>query len=622
MIIINKFVIINNMEEPCAKRQCISHDNNINIIMERLGDLENLLSKYLGDSTSTDTLYKQIKKLSEAIPAIVVIGDQSAGKSSGLNKLFNLNGDFSLKTDDLLGTKCLVEIIASKETKHNTYMVTNLNTNQIDYFNSMLEAQKYIDKISEDHGGIIVPYKITIKVYHDGYLKICDIPGFRSDTMGSNIINYYIENYIRNKPEAIVLHYRKATDDPSTLNSYQYLKTIRNPVINIMTNVDLMMHGNEINRLLSYIGKENIYLTSKDVTDDTLQNIFGEYIEKKYIGTNALLAHTMNVLQQNTQKQVPIISNCVSCVLHAINDRFKVINRTKPDTRDELYRYKMNTTTKIMDSFDKSETSKEIRKLYDEQFTSQEINKLADQVSSINSIKDELQKGYKNSIKGAEGWENIVRTEIGKLCDNVKPMVADCSIYYKQLVYNELYKIISETSTPFTIKIIKHLNNKIDNQIEIFYNNIIKEIYDELDKIKALPYVENISDSEYTKYDVYKAKKYREIIESTKMIPGLTNEQIDNYVAKIMHIQQQTSQYDEKAYNARNQIIKIWKQKSQKIHEDYVCSVNKHCDAFKDILIKEVSNLLPDDLYEPEDITKERIALLEIEKQCNLINMN
>ena len=156
-----------------------------------LSNLANLTSKYSMLCKLDDPLSPQINKINNSIPRVVVWGDQSCGKSSVLNKMFNLKDNYELKTGSNITTLCPLEIRCGPNYKEsNIYVINELC--QKTTFENLSAAQEFVQRESCGNEKKISLAVCTNKQEHLAIdlLKKIGIYNYFEYVAGSNTFDY------------------------------------------------------------------------------------------------------------------------------------------------------------------------------------------------------------------------------------------------------------------------------------------------------------------------------------------------------------------------------------------------------------------------------------------------
>ena len=299
-----------DIEDKRLKYEEMSHEKQ----MEYLMQLSNLVKQYSNNNDSEIT--QSLNEIVDDIPTLVVVGDQSSGKSSTLNNLFKLE----ITVNDDMTTKCPIEFIGTPDTETNEFNIINFENGTTDSYTTFEEAQQEIDK----HDNII-NVKLEWKFKCDKYMRIIDLPGCNNESDVQTHFSNYVDLYIRGHPQTIVLCVTKGDDDQRNLNFRPFLKGIDNTLIHIMTYVDnvgrdMVNQKSKLETYSKHYDKVFMIANHPDWEDEQAYKVFHLNHHDVSYGISALREYCFETLKENTKKKIPMIMDKLQSIYRFMID--------------------------------------------------------------------------------------------------------------------------------------------------------------------------------------------------------------------------------------------------------------------------------------------------------------
>lgn len=331
---------------------CFRGPNTSNAEMDNLVDIINRLQDVFAASDSSGI----------DLPQIVVVGAQSAGKSSVLE---NIVGKSFLPRGTGIVTRCpLVLQLVHTPGKKDDFATFQHNTNRVfvDYDSICKEIEAQTAKIAGKNKGVS-PTSINLKIHSPRFLNLTlvDLPGLTKVPVGDqpedieDQIRKLILTYIRN-PNSIILAVSAANVDLATSESLKLAKQVDpegKRTLAVLTKLDLMDEGTDAWEMLSgkvipvklgIVGVVN--RSQKDILDEksVMESLKNEsvFFEKNYKsiassqGTPYLRTNVQSLLISHIRDCMPNLKERINNKMMAIKSELGCYAPLKMDKQSVL----------------------------------------------------------------------------------------------------------------------------------------------------------------------------------------------------------------------------------------------------------------------------------------------
>ena len=510
----------------------------------------------IGKDTEYVKILEKIKEIRPLIrgynlqlPQIVVIGDQSSGKSSVLESLTGIK----FPVNSGICTRCpiIVNCKNDKQIKENQFTINGkkvqienlskeiLEIQDKNLITSKLKESFLLDdeKLSADEDDYEeetkkisnTPIEIEVIGNLQVDLIVIDLPGIIHNGDGSNEVKDLIKQYINNE-RTLVLVCTPGDADEETQEALEITKDMKHRRMRILTKFDNFSSKDNrvkaIELLKSQVNKElgcHAVICRHDAQADYDATIEMEKFEE--FGINKL----KNIGLTNLKNRLPPLFS-------------DLIKKELPNIKDELLdniKKEKEILKKIgISKLDSSSIIREYKKTFEDEVKINEYNSklFEDLQTKIRIIKENInikyvQDRYKKNIFKPIFYqgENIFNEYIHDIVSNKwKPLYED---YYK-IIYNNFTKMSYKTKTnDFSKDLINYIEKIWKIDIEIYLNTLNDECIKLFDETKIFGTVNHYLTAKY--------QEFLEIPDETKkeFIQNITEDMFlkkDNYTGKIV----------------------------------------------------------------------------------------
>lgn len=599
-----------------AKRQLDEDDNNYSNIMINLNNFSELVRQ--SNVLNFGEISSQINEINENVPRLVVCGDQSCGKSTCLNRMFNLTGTHELKTGSNLTTLCPLEIRLSPIYDETKVFINNLKDGSVEYFNNIVEAQ---DHVKQKYNSVM-DCIIVMEINGSESMTIIDIPGCARNL---HEYNKAVANYYFNKPNTIVFHIIRADIDPDTEMAFGHLGNIKGTIVKVLTHLDkcddkdfILKHVNGTTNKVAII---NIKSNETDVNNSICKKL-GIRNDQIINGIDQLRDYSVGILKEKMENVIPKMRELMTKLSLQVTNIFENIGYSSPDPRDVCYVFKteMSNLLKIKLSHN-MELEKQLVKLK-EIISFKEIFNVKNKIiPSIEEIKEELMYSNRSSrtIKGTESCDHVVRKYVGKIISETKNILTSYVNNYFRIVLNCIKNIINNSNIRYEEYVKKYLK-KIIIFSETEKQNIVKILIEEINN--ELDEVENFADTEDVSIVNDTNREYvRQILEcGFKYIPEFQQRKV-SFDTIVDHVSKQNI-IDANCSSAKkicNLIDKYWKLKSKHICDRITEKIAKYEKDLEKKIDREILKIESIDIEEPKDLKEKRNTLIKMKDICDVV---
>ena len=494
------------------------------------------------------------------LPQIVVIGDQSSGKSSVLESLTGIK----FPVNSGICTRCpiIVNCKNDKQIKENQFTINGkkvqienlskeiLEIQDKNLITSKLKESFLLDdeKLSADEDEFEeetkkisnTPIEIEVIGNLQVDLIVIDLPGLIHNGDGKNEVKHLIKQYINNE-RTLVLVCTPADADEETQEALEITKDMKHRRMRILTKFDNFSSKDNrvkaIELLKSQVNKElgcHAVICRHDAQADYDATIEMEKFEE--FGINKL----KNIGLSNLKNRLPPLFS-------------DLIKKELPNIKDELLdniKKEKEILKKIgISKLDSRSIIREYKKSFEDEVKINEYNSklFEDLQTKIRLIKENINMEYvvekykKNIFKPIfyQG-ENIFNEYIYNIVSNQwKPLYED---YYK-IIYNNFTKMSYKTKTDdFSKDLINYIEKIWKIDIEIYLNTLNDECIKLFDETKIFGTVNH-----------YLTAKYQEFLE----IPDETKKEFIQNITEDMFLKKDWQDKIVKDSNGRAQMADL-----------------------------------------------------------------
>ena len=589
-------------------------------ILMSLGDISDVISSYVNQycNGKDNDLMKNLNELMHKIPKINVWGQQKAGKTSVLNKTYDLD----LKVDALLATKCPTEIRFSPLYKKKQYIAINWRSNQKHVFNSYIEVEKAVDNI-EPKNSLKYYWKIIIETpcdETDEAFCIVDLPGY---VKGHDEYFNWLKDQYLHKEETVIIHIIRADTDPDNEHADDFLKNVTNKIITVCTHTDSLIgdqpkmkfihkHLSSTNDVAFVVTREN---SNEDDENNVLNNFFNLDIVKNASNNNIIRGtkNTKKIIKNFLKHKVimmlpqfKIVSNNISS---GIKEQFDLIGRKELDQRDDCRQFKSMVRKNIKNEFsDNSNLFIELNQ-HNIDIAANKIESFISLLPNESLLAKELDSGIRITVKDSGGWDILIKKYVKIMIEETKNNIID---KYVEIFFHIFIQHINKLFDPTNYKpsAVTPCSDMIKSSIDAIYEVKSKAMvhFNELYRNYEIPYsseaqfnkqfitniVKKTLDKAYKGFNEKRSKSEMELI-----ILNDYNERINTMSASCAH----------------SHITIFWTKESVKLHDDLM-KYTMRCQI--DIYNKIESNIElieHEKFIEPESSRQRRILLCEMENK-------
>ena len=485
------------------------------------------------------------------LPQIVVIGDQSSGKSSVLESLTGIK----FPVNSGICTRCpiIVNCKNDKQIKENQFTINGKKVQIENLSKEILEIQdknlityklkkkKIIysddenlsadeDDFEEETKKISnTPIEIEVIGNLQVDLIVIDLPGIIHNGDGSNEVKDLIKQYINNE-RTLVLVCTPADADEETQEALEITKDMKHRRMRILTKFDNFSSDDNSEKAIELLkSQENKELgchavvcrhKAKPDYDATIEmEKFEEFgINKlKNIGLSNLKNRLPPLFSDLIKKELPNIKDELLDNIKKEKEILKKIGISKLDSRSIIREYKKTFEDEV-------KINEYNSKLFEDLQTKIRIIK---ENINIKYVQDRYKKNIFKPI--FYQGENIFNEYIKNIVSNQwKPLYED---YYK-IIYNNFTKMSYKTKTAdFSKDLINYIEKIWKIDIEIYLNTLNDECIKLFDETKIFGTVNHYLTAKY--------QEFLEIPDETKkeFIKNITEDMFlkkDNYTGKIV----------------------------------------------------------------------------------------
>ena len=552
-------------------------------------------------------------------PQITVVGDQSSGKSSLLETIFNIK----LPTASGTCTKCPI-VIKSKNNdnlKETKYYLESDDTGNINE-DIVCEKIKDLQNKYTEGGNLVSDKEIILQI--EGFdlldITIVDLPGIIHQGKDIETIQDIIKKYIVQK-NTIILVVNQASIDEELNTAHRLAKMFdlkQERTMTIYTKCDTFQsdeqkedkskkinYGNNIHAVIcNPNGKEY----DEEYENDTFRK-YNICEEKSGINSLKIKLEQMycNLIRENAPKLEEDIE--------------EKINQSKNKLSELGERNK-----------EKSEIVRDIKNILFEKFDRKKFKIFLNnfeisikKVRKINNVKEFVESNFEEDIFRARCFqgEDTFNKRLNIICDEY----IKCGLTLKIEIQDHLRKLFNGITFNFVDEnsnaiIFKYVNNKLDTIMSNFEEQLIKEIDKERECITTNHYFEDIG--------IY--KKLKNIIDNTPIIQNSynsNNSNNSNFISEITNLYNNYKKLSLEERQKENIVDALTNYQDQDQSKSILHNVQSVILIYIDKEIKEWINcdlceFIRDneDIKEDNKIRKNRIELCEdIKKYEDCLNL-
>eukprot|EP00658_Telonema_sp_P-2_P012667 TRINITY_DN14822_c0_g1_i4.p1 TRINITY_DN14822_c0_g1~~TRINITY_DN14822_c0_g1_i4.p1 ORF type:complete len:569 (+),score=197.04 TRINITY_DN14822_c0_g1_i4:180-1886(+) len=374
-----------------------------------------------------------------ALPSVVVVGSQSAGKSSVLESI--VGQDFLPRGEGVCTRRPLeLRLVHLSEHQHKleggkSWACFDGSEQKLYDFDMVRdEISSLTNRVAGSNKGIVdEPIKLTIYGRDTPDLTLIDLPGITRVPMSGSDQTDEIEAVTRSMtmryvkdPRTVILAVMPANTDMTTSDALQIARQVDpegSRTIGVLTKIDIMdkgtnarkaLMGQEIALKLGFVGMKN--RSQADIIDkkpvqaavaDELA-FFSDHpvysaLPTQTWGTKALVDKVTSVLFGHIKHYLPTITKELDCKLRLTNEEFKALGAPVPIGHEEITHSLWNMVTAFCEMFRAS-----IRGSYDRRLHSSVIQKIDPKAISggakIRYILNQLLKEYGEHHEATEEY--------------------------------------------------------------------------------------------------------------------------------------------------------------------------------------------------------------------------
>lgn len=586
-----------SQDNPITKKMI--NNQEFSEILELMSSLSNILP----ESDNEQEYIKYFNEFKSAIPGLVVWGNQSAGKSTLLKRMFPV---LSQQSCEGLGTKCPIELkISVSYKKTNIYLVNEKNEKYEgdDIKNSIAIAEERMNIFFKDLSHI--DGKIIMEMKFDSHnLTVTDLPGCIIDN--DLYFNKMKDRYL-NRLGNIIIYVARGDVDPGADMSLKFLEETKNDMICVLTHTDAWKHDSKKEIYLEkYMKIANTVFLVNDKENNELDYLQKFQNNNKIIlGTPILLNMLIEKLNNKLSEMLPTLSLKVN-KLHLITiDKLNEIGVLPLDKKDIVKNYIANLDKAVSLLPDLHHLIK-IR-VNNSYLTI--IRSHFNIVPQSNLLYVEVQKTNEVS-----GWDSVFKIYLNKMI---------------QITITYLSKLIDGHFDTITEKLLdinyeyksrtKNVEKSIKSNIVIFIANAKENA-----KNNLIELINEIMTNNTDKK--YKEKYYQAIIDMRINMYSPIVTKVCSSRIKIKSLENTTEIRNEimltnpDLIDAKEKYIlleHIWNYKCEKIMNVFVNPIDKYRDILKNNILEMINNIKIDEIDdEPIEQIDFRKNLLEIEESC------
>lgn len=529
---IDKFILNENL----SHKNYYLKDSNYNEIYEKINEIITIL----GDKRN---------KLN--YPQITVIGDQSSGKSSLLETIFNIK----LPTASGTCTKCPI-VIKSKNNVNLKEKKYYLESDNIGNINEEIICEKIRDlqnKYTEE-GNLVSDKEIILQI--EGFdllnITIVDLPGIIHQGKDKDIetIENTIKKYIQQK-NTLILVVNQASIDEELNTALKLAKMFdfkQERTMTIYTKCDTFQSDEQKEDKSKKINYGDVHAVicnpnGKEYDKEYENDKFREYnISEEKSGINSLKIKLEKMYCDLIRKNAPRLEKDIENKINECKDKLSVLGERNKE-KSEIVRDIKNIFLNEFNKDNNTELGKFFNKFH--------INIKLIKSKEKNSIKSFVENNYKSDIfrvscfQGEDTFNKRLQFICNMYTSNGFMLKEEIEKYLKKLFNNIKLDFIDENSS---LVIFRYVNNALDKIILNFKKELIKEINKER-KFKTINHyfednkiyneLQNIIDSTTINNSLSKIEKIRQLCNNYKNL-SLEQRQKQNIVDALTSYEEKT----------------------------------------------------------------------------------
>lgn len=429
------------------------------------------------------------------LPQIVVIGDQSSGKSSLLSSLF----DIPFPENSGTTTRCPIIVYTKNKNTETTYTITiddkKYNVKKNNFSNKILEIQKKI--IGKNHFST-TPITIEAEGYDLVDLVLVDLPGIISNGSGQKDVLEMITEHI--EPEqSLILVVTEATKDEETAKALELARKYdptNERTIRILTKYDMFdseKSTENANKLVSTISPLSAHAIicrpkGESYNSEEENKILSEYnIPKERSGVKALKQRLPLLLNDRIQRYLPILCKDIECKLRENRNNVKDIGEKPPDNTEII----RNIQHKLKDTIIKGDDYISI-----ECKITSIVEKLSEKINKYKIDKDLIEKYYRYNaftplfFEGESVFRNILQIINKEWNKYVDEFIIEILGYINTI-------FCFDNFTDYKKCLIDSIRDNWEKNKIIIMNNFRKDVNIELEKEKDFATLNHYLHSKY-----------------------------------------------------------------------------------------------------------------------------
>jgi hypothetical protein len=635
---------------PCVKAEAeisstprhISPGTEISFpkLLSQLSDVDRRMSSFNGKIRNSVNLKMMFAAVTDAIPQIVVWGHQSAGKSSVISSVFNVQ----LPIGTGITTLCPIVLKYGPEySKTTTFTIEQYQPSGTMQVANLEDALNFV---SEQAGGKLSQnFMIILEIYKEMSLIITDLPGCTATDRG--YFNHLRERFLV-RPQTIILYVARGDCDPDADVSAPYLSDIsENQIIPVLTHSDMWLAQPSSKVYLqryaekvkpynaSLVAVVNNRAVSDQRTNGSIHDEEAAMLEsmklslnngkRLIVGSKALLMFSLEQLEVKTRANLPLIKTAVVAAKDAIDIIFRSIGRSQPDMRELVGEFRKEMTLLATREFRDSNTelahsTNESRKAV----SVEAIRKFMRIIPTPSELRVQMQSGTRGSLQGSEGWDGIIRKYSSMIVEEIKrELVAVFVPSHAEVLKAACYKLLEKPYRPATAALQRSMLQDVDRLVTSCEEKFQARINESIDVISLCQY--DASEAymqewnEAVEFDAIQATVLF-LSQQTNKADALTraHANIREFAQHISHsMEGSRDPYMKKAKIAHAQLTSFWNSKATEIHNGIIQQIERFERDLGDSLIGKIMGAESSELIEPVEISRERAQLVDISNRCD-----
>jgi GTPase SAR1 family protein len=438
------------------------------------------------------------------LPSIVVVGLQSAGKSSLLEAIVGI--DFLPRGSGVVTRRPLELRMVNSPGEKKAYGVFDKVDKKKKYYN-FEDVKRMIDKLTDEVAGTskeIIDDPIVLTVYSPTCpdLNIVDLPGItKVPVKGSNqthdiekITTDLISKYIKD-PRSVILCVSQASVDISTSDALKLASKFdpdSNRTLCVLTKVDLVGRGHDIRSILrnEEVSLKYGFVTVKGRSKEDMDNemtiqqglraeieffeeVYPDLLNDNVLGTSSLVDRLSKILGKNITESLPQITKEIRSKVEVYDRKLEQLGQPLPESDKE----KENMIQKHVN-----------------QFVEGYISVVKGKYSKVNKNDDDQPIGVKIRLKLNKVFQEIDKEAMEKKLSEKVIKSAFINFSESGLTGFPSYSAFQSLLKPFLDELVprsKDLVEEIYGLLEVCVKDIISKVFLRFPEVSLI--IENLA---------------------------------------------------------------------------------------------------------------------------------